>query len=255
MSLKTADSSQDDSITLKEALGHAAKSLGSREYAIAVIKSGIGNGDLSVVADAVLTEYASGKILPLARRRKDLQIELKEADECTALVIDRLYLQPNPIGAQLLGNWTKSDIVWIAPINSKFVLSKHSGKPMAVLPIRRVMYNVRIKSTELEKLVNKVAARHNIRESSFGKRKRQYFKKDKYSESFKELLSLAERGQLSHEYRLDTWGNQAKLIRNMVIISNDKVNERNAKRYLAELVKIDQTVRSAKIAEQLTNVN
>ena len=255
MSFRAADSSKDSSVTLREALGHAAKTLGSKEFAIAVIKKGIGGGDLNIVADAVLTEYASGKVRPLASRRKNLQIDLKEADECTSLIIDKNYLQTGPNGAQLLGNWTKSDIVWIAPFTSKFVFSKILGKPMAVLPIRRVMYNVKIKRSELEKLVNIVAARHKIRESSLEGGKRQYIKDEDYSLIYKDLLLFAERGELFYEYRLDRWGSQAKLIRNMVMISNDKVKPRNAKRYLSELLKLDIRVRSDKIAEQLTNAN
>lgn len=238
-------------ITLKQALDYATRKIKNREIAKVVLKQAFESGDIQVLCRIILEEYALGHIRSFEKRRENLQIDIKGNDKDTVILVPMDLLKPIPKGAQVIGNWSKSDLAWTAPPSTRAAFLTKSVQPHAALSTRKIMYGVRLKRVAVEAWVSLSIRIIKDNKSDEDKVIRAYRTEDDYKILLSEMFDLAENGKLRETYcglrRNGIKARIAKFVRHKI----GDVSEATAKRIATRLVDRDIEVKSNE--QQLTN--
>ncbi|SFP45575.1 hypothetical protein [Sphingomonas rubra] len=255
--MKKTDPTELDSnyISLSAAVAHAQKAFRSHLIAESVLKEGMVKGILKIRAKALLTEYACGNIRPLEKRRVNMQIRLDLNQDGIMLAIDPVHLAREPKGAQILWNWRNNHVAWLAPQPSRYTIGKVSGKPRAILPVRKVIYNVELENAAVSRLIGKLRANDKTSTTLLIKEKKLHRNDEAWKELFPDLFAAAAQGQLQSIIQtIRTRGGPAALVKLMLARRPEVGSNSTAKRIVRKLMDLDEQAVSAEIqrSQQLT---
>lgn len=247
--------SEPDYIPLQNAYTYAVKALRVPEFAAAALKEGFHKGTIRATAQIILKEYACGTIRSFNRRRQIMQLGIIERPEGADLFIKHEYLRRAPKGAQLLCNWRSGHLAWIAPMPTRYSVSKVSGKPRATLPIRFVMYDVEVEAASIQRIVQRLVGNDRISETLRTRVPAAYNTDEKWRELLPKHFLAADTGRLDEFFPYDQRGGRAAFWKAMRIVCPSIKSDATAKRILRHLIRLDKAAVSARIQreQQLTN--
>jgi hypothetical protein len=238
-------------MTLKQALAHATGKLKNQEIAKIVLKQAFESGGIAVQCRIILEEYALGEIRPFNKRRESLQISLDGREGGASRFVPLFLLKPLPPGAQVLGNWSKSDLAWIAPPPARLASRKSSFPLLVHLSKRTVMYDVRLKKAAVETVVSVAVRSLRGNQVSVNQVVRTYRLPNDYRELLPDLFAMADSGTLRQAYSLGRRnGVQARIVKAITAMRDD-ISVPTAKRVARMMLDREAEVKSSE--QQLTN--
>lgn len=126
----------------------------------------------------------------------------------------------------MLGNWSESDLAWIAPPPAQLASHNKSSFPLVHLSKRTIMYDVRLKRVAVETAVS-IAVR-NLKGSQVNDPQlvTPYRRPEDYRELLPQFFAMADSGALREAYssgrRMEPKRRLWKPSRSTVLISSDQ---------------------------------
>lgn len=235
-------------ITLKQALDYAARKLKNRDFAEICLKKAVANGSLTVRSRTMLEEYASGGIRAFDKRKRELQIDVKEEGGFGSTIVNIKHLRNKPRGAQVLVNWAGGHLAWTSPPASIYFYIEGSSEPCSILATRVIMYNVELERQEVENVIMRLAS-GNAGADGQKIAKRTYRTDEDYRELLPKFYEWAENETLSSQYRVvRRSGTRAAIERAVRIALDNKVSPSTTKRIVGKLLALEVDAGSGRLA-------
>lgn len=238
-------------MTLKQALAHATAKLKNREFAKITLKQAFESGGILVQCRIILEEYALGDIKPFNKRRESLQIQIQGDERGSSRFAPLDLLKPLPRGAQVLGNWSKSDLAWIAPPPAQLAPHNKSSPPLVHLSKRTIMYDVRLKRVAVETAVSIAVRRLKGSQVNDPQSVRPYRRPEDYRELLPQLFAMADSGTLREAYSSGRRNGAQAKIEEAITKYRDDIFGSTAKRVARMMLDREAEVKSNE--QQLTN--